>query len=331
MTDSPWHKLSDLPFRLIAGGAVELWWGPYQIKAGRKIDEKGQLRWFEHAKAGDRWLPPTGGEWPTDPSRWRPVNPDKFWGKMPRPAPMSTQIVPRLSRIHYAAGAVTEAEIAEMRDERDAARREAEALSGCDVSPGGDRVERRRWRDPSWVTYQPEGSRTRDMVEARVCRALAWCGAGRDLTLQARTPLTILARLATEAEAIQSEPSRDIERFRPLQQDHGDFDTAMGWFCALGAPAGEVGVNGRLAKADWRFSRHQKALFLRSVNQALSWGDIATGLGNRVTRQRAQQVYAGALDACLRVSNGQPAWLGKRSPDQIAALRERNRAHRLQG
>jgi hypothetical protein len=163
---------------------------------------------------------------------------------------------------------------------------------------------------------------------------LSWCGAGQGLRLRTTTPATIIARLAERAAAIQA-GEYDEPRFKPLPADVGDFDVAMGWYVRLAEMTEVAALNRRpmrkrrAAKAQrgWPLTDLQEVLFLRAYDANLTWETI--GAEMRVSYQRAQQLYDQGLEACWRVANGRQPFPGRPGFDQIAALRERNRLHKL--
>lgn len=341
-----WYSVPAAPPPL--GVVVVVRWGGRPLLAARVMDprtkrgEPKRVAWA-HDGASGRVLLPVQDSRPIDPKQpwigwhvyhgapelWRPQDPERWQAPLPPPALVETpQEAGRMWSARQSYSAVEDMEAAEIAREREDFRAQAQAQA--EVGPGGERVEPRWWRDPSSIVYEAAGSCTLRMVEGRICRALAWCGAGRGLTLHSRTPLSILARLAEEAAATEAGEDR-LARFQPLRQDHDDFDLAMGWFAKIGAPSEAVPVNGPQVRDAWRLSKHQKVMWLRSVDRALSWSDIGGSLDRQVSGERARQLFVAGLGMCLRVANGLSPVPGRKPVDHMAYVRASNRAFHRQG
>jgi hypothetical protein len=218
-------------------------------------------------------------------------------------------------------GAVAEAETAdlvkEMEADRETARVQGETVTHAHVKPGAS-----WWNDPNAIKYQPEGEVTAHMAEGRMMRALAWADVGKGLTLFSQTAGDVLASLAEARDSAMSGGDPDpMARFQPLPQDHADFLVSMNWFVRLNPPERRH----RKAK-QWGLSLHQKVLAWTARPIPLSSGDMAALVGRSDSRMR--QVREQAFEMLHRVANGLPARAGWPVVDQMAALKERNRAYR---
>ena len=291
------------------------------------------------------WLPPKGkGGWTPEPACWRPKHIDKWIGPLPEPLPSH-----HVMNLYYERAEFNATEAArEMESDRLIAS--TDNVSHETVREHvQEHVEKRKWRDASWIKYQSKGEVTLDMTEARVMRAVAKCGAGydptmggtsgagRELSRDVQTTAALLARLADLAddEKRQETAKADyrlhgVNRFQPLPADHDDFDSAMGWVTALNPPE----FRGKRWQA-WKLNREQQVLLWRSLDIQLSWGDIGYALGKPKTRhreaeplsrERCRQIYEAAISKCWRAANGLRVHRHIDPIDQIAALRERNLA-----
>lgn len=287
-----WHRATFLAMRMPRGKA----WG-----------------WATVAGGAVQWLPPAGQAWTAQPDAWQPQNPERWtWPQGMAPEPLPAEVI-----------------VAALASRADVSAVSAEPAAAEDVQD-----ERLWWQNPANVVYEPAGECTERGVEGRLCRALSWCGAGQGLRLRTTTPATIIARLAERAAAIQ-DGQYDEPRFRPLPKDVGDFDTAMGWYVRLAEQTEVAALNRRpvrkrrsaKAQRGWPLTDMQEVLFLRAYDSNLTWETI--GAEMRVSYQRAQQLYDQGLEACWRVANGRAPFPGRPGFDQIKALRERNRLHKL--
>ncbi len=177
------------------------------------------------------------------------------------------------------------------------------------------------WRDPLAIAYEPEGGVSLRMTEGRLMRAVAFCGAGGGAHLLApgRSPLSDVIDEIREdlarGEAIAA------ARFRPMPQDHDDFEIAMRWFMQLNPP--ETWSRHRKA---WALNRRQKVPLRRARSVPLSFGEIGYEFG--VSGERARQVYVKSIDDCWRFANGRRVDGLPTPAERMAALRERNRKSR---
>lgn len=309
--DKSWYSIDDLPPVALR---CQVWWLVHGVpeafvagrfrKPGRRADE---WQWATTTKRGKIVnIPPqgvAGKAWADAPVCWRPVEPEKWvWPLGVEPPALAVHHVPRLATI----GGI--------------AYSETTAASGEDDEAGhGIDDDLPWWRDPSSIRYEPEGEVSREMAEGRVMRALAHCGS---LTPRLRSgSMTILARLAEERTAI-GEMLDDarvaasiILRFAPQQQDQGgEFLMAMGWFTSLDP------IEDRPAGAPpWALNRRQRVLWLRSLDENLSFGDVAHAItpaaqkrrGRYISQQRAREIYETTIDAVWRIANGKVARMGR--------------------
>lgn len=326
---SDWYSLSDLP---AVRAHVRLWWivhgVPTQVEAVRSWQQRSKSWGWVTLRDGElQPLPPRGREksaWAPDPVCWQPVAAEWTWpGEAPKP--LLPHQVPRLEGTSYASKAVSDAEAAEMAREMEADREAARARNDGHAKPVDDN---RWWVDATNIRYEPAGEISPRMAEGRLLRALAWCGAGRGLTLQSSTVGALLARMAEvasgEAAAAEAEKQarlHNLPRFRPLPKDHEDFPAAMGWYSALNPPE-----NWGARREAWSLNRMQRVMLMRTLTIPLSWADIGSML--HISGTRVRQVYARGMESCHRVANGGSAYPGRRIVDQIEALKERNREHR---
>lgn len=326
---SNWYALSDLPQ---VRAHVRLWWivhgTPVQVEAVRSWQQRSKSWGWVTLKDGElQPLPPRGREkaaWAPDPVCWQPVSEGWTWpGEVP--SPLLPHQVPRIVGTDYTSRAVTDAEAAEMAREMEADREAARARNDGHAK---QRDDNRWWMDASSIRYDRVGEISPRMAEGRMLRALAWCGAGKGLTIQTSTVGSLLARMAevasgeaAAAEAEWQERLHNLQRFTAGPKDYDDFPIAMSWFSALNPPENW----GRHRKA-WTLNRMQRVMLMRTLTIPLSWPDIGVALN--ISGTRVRQLYAKGMECCHRVANGQSAFPGRRIVDQIEALKERNREHR---
>lgn len=313
MANDDWYEIADLPPNMVL--YVNLRWGWWDGAAARVRHPKTR-QWGWAVIGEDReyhFLPPrgkAGSTWPDAPSCWQPRDPDKFWvAGMRKPLPRKDQVLPQMATLKSRYDAVAEAI-------------EEERAAGLAHNSGGD--DRWWWPDGSVIRYERKREVSLRMAEGRVMRAVAHCGLRKTKATPTERAVVAeeLARLMQEME--QSDSRVIVERFKPLPQDHQDFDEAMSWFTALNPP--ELWHKRR---EPWTPNRFQWALFYRAIPVPLSWAEIGHELG-KVRFSRAQQLYDEAIEACWRVANGRQAYKHLTVKDQIAALRERNRAYHQQ-
>lgn len=329
-----WYSLSDLPqvrahvrTRWMAHGV------PHEIEPMRFWNQRTKSwGWVRLTADGElEHLPPKGRSkafWSPEPACWQPIDPATWvWpgGKVPKP--LAPHQVPRLEGVTTKMQAVSDAEAAEMAREMEADRETARAQGD-----GHKRTfEVRWWVDSTNIRYEPAGEISPRMAEGRVLRALAWCGAGKGLTVKSTTVGSLLARMAEVAsgEAAAAEAERDarlhnLPRFQPLPRDHEDFPVAMNWFGAINPPE-----NWGPRREAWALNRVQRVMLMRTLTIPLSWEDI--GAVMHFSGPRARQLYVRGMEMCHRVANGGAAYPGRKVVDQIAALKQRNREHRRAG
>jgi hypothetical protein len=158
------------------------------------------------------------------------------------------------------------------------------------------------------------------MVEGRLMRAVACCGARRAGELRISPLLAEIGEAAARALAeFEATTSPDvIPRFQPLPADETDFLTAMSWFAALYPPEARPP---RWQKLDGmaRFNRPQKVVLWRARNVPPSFDEIGImlfgvdckkGRREEIDRRvhaagsRARYSWKAALEACWRTANG---------------------------
>lgn len=309
--DSPWYSMDDLPAGRVM---VRVQWAARIFAAAR--DRRGG--WFTYKSGEIVKLPPRGrkGErWTLEPDRWQPVDPAKWaWPRGVAAEPLPVMVQPRMWSSHMSFSATEQAE-----------------SDGLERSRSGDVIEPRWWRDVTQIRYEPRGEVSRKNCEGRVMRALAHCGAGDDRALARLARDPTMADLAEAVAGWASAVDRGwLEYFQPLPVDDSDFVEAMSWVTALDPVELRPRRRSGSYRGVWRFNRAQLVLLYRAVTVPLSWADI--GMQFKVSGERARQVYAQSIDACWRVANGAAAYRHLQPVDQVAALRERNRAyHRSRG
>lgn len=303
-----WYRLTDMapPYNV----HVHVQFDGRQFKAVRGV-HKGREVWAEVVRGGGLRsvsLPVGGGV------LWQPLSPDKW--RLPLPEPIVASTVTGMTRTTQTFTAVDAALAgAEMEADRDALR------AGGEVEI--DDPMRRWWADLSLIRYEPKGEVTRRMAEGRVLRALADCGAGQEIAPVGGRADDALAALSDAAKRALAgdDATHWLVKFKPLASDNSDFLEAMRWWTALNPP--ELWAARR---KPWTFSRSQRALFWRAIDQPLTWSEI--GFRFKLSARRAQQVYEGAIDKCHRVANGKSPVPHRNPVDHIAALQERNREAR---
>lgn len=323
-----WYDPQHLPDGALR---VRVWWmahgTPRQFDAAR-IATKGRWQWWTLSPARKAvQLPPPGREqaaWVSGPLCWQPMDGNWRWPHR-APAPLAPHMVPRLvgEKVRFdAVEAASSAELAsEMhRDRQDARRGRTEIDQSVDTY-------RRWWRDPFLIKYQPKGAVTRDMAEGRVMRAMAWAGAYNLMAPVTLVTADVLAAYAADDMAVMVADDSQVVKFEPLQQDHGDFETAMGWVVALNPP--ERWSADRIA---WSLSPQQRVLYWRARNTPLSYQDIAQALARGRERQRSwqaiQATYERAIDNVWRAANGRSVYGIPAGIDRLEKVRAANREHR---
>jgi hypothetical protein len=314
MTVSPWYRWEDMPppytvmTRWQWAGRIFVGIRSKHPKSGREIFT--DARTSERVDLSRQKYDEDGSPYWVDlvPELWQPLKPELWRAPLPAPVVLSTAGILATEQQSFNA--------AEAAREMEADRHHANSVSRETPDDA-----KRWWRDISNIKYEPAGDVTLKMVEGRVMRALAFCGAGRGLTLTSVTACQVLAA-AVEAhdKAVSDSVEAIVNRLQPLPADHSDFETAMGWFVALNPP--ELWHKRRMA---WALSKMQRVLLLRSFDVPLSYEAIGRECGWK-GHQRATQVYAEAVDKCWRAANGMQVHKHLMVSDQIAALRERNRA-----
>lgn len=328
MVSDKWYGLEALPAGRLK---IRVWWyahgTPRQFEVARVFDRG---KWYWQREVSEREyavVPPLKGSeraaWAPEPHCWQPVTDAWVWpGETP--APLAPHLVPRFVGTRSLNQATAEAEDAELAREVAAGQAQARSQVGERTgerpteAPG---MEWRWWRDATAIRYEPQGEVSEPMAEGRVMRALAHCGAMRKETLP--SPQSFLASVVAAAEYTEAGAAEVyVPRFQPLPSDLADFDRAMAWVAALNPP--EEWHKKRKA---WSLNRTQRVMVWRALDRPLSFADIGHEL--KLSRTRARQIYQDGIAACWRVANGRPATRRIKPVDHMAALRERNRAHRM--
>lgn len=254
----------------------------------------------EYATVSDRWLEERG--WGPEPAAWQPIGPwpDPLLDPLPTGEVDDKVRMVSIGLVNFDAAAAA----AEMEGDRQQAR----GRNGRE--PFQQRAALDWWWNPAEITYEPPGHVTRRMAEGRVLRAVAWCRGGHAPPKLATSKF--FAEMAAAVDELPGDMPPQPVRFTPLQQDIGDFLTAMSWFARLNPKRAEG--------AGW--CREQKTLMWRSCPVPPSFGEIAGQFS--VSSQRAHQLYKRAIDKVTALAN-QPVEIDA----PIAKLRERNRAARV--
>lgn len=296
----PWYSLDHLPAGTVHG--IEWRWPGYEVVGATVTDKKGRRHFYE---VRDKALAPL----PCHPEAWRP-NPKSgkawSWPNGVEPAPLKRTLLPSISTIGgIAFDSVSSAELAEEMDANREAMRTTNRASNRDDWREKDATQ--WWRDPTRILYQPMGSVTREHAEARIMRCLIL---DRSIGMDFKATRTNAAALAdlkrTLADVLAED--REVDWVPPIHMigsDHADYDTVMGWLL-------EVMLS----------RRELKALVLRTRVPALSWDEIGGSI--RRSREAARTIYLTTIDVLTAVAN-RPARL---AATRLAALQERNRAHR---
>lgn len=308
---APWYAVAALPPPL--GVKVRVMWDARVFEAALvRHPATKALCWVTHDRSlGAVFLPLASGlRRPADPSSpwagwhtlkgdapdyYQPIWPDKW--AVPLPEPITFR-------------------------EAEGRMWSARASIGHNQPPPDDdpladdaRASGQWWRDPLAIAYEPTGRVSQRMAEGRVMRAVAWCGAGRDLSLKSRTPNDVLAEMADFYEQAGGE-FRDAARFHPLPQDVDDFETAMRWYVQLKDPPRDG------AGRPWSLNMAQRVLLYRARPVPLSFQEI--GWAVHRSAERARQVYHRAVERCHAFANG-----GAGPADRaLEALRQRTREAR---
>ena len=290
---SDWYAMADLPPGTVR---VRVRWAGYEVRAARVVDQRGRHHW--HEIRSDNSLVPliaTPQAWqPEDAKRWR-------WPPgQSLPEPIPTEVEPRMAMIGGVAfDAATAAE------EMEADRAMATVAAGQDRGEATIAAAAAQWwRDVTKVAYQPMGSVSPEMGEARILRHLIL---ERTLHLDLKRPRSNAAVLADMKRSLSDvygeETGHDwVPPLVPQPQDWADFEVVMGWLAEVGTTKRELSV-------------------LRSRMQAppITWVQIGDAL--EISPRRARAVYDAAIEDLIGAAN-RPA---RRGPARMAALRERNR------
>lgn len=318
MTAADYFAMSDLPPGQVR---VIVVWNGREFAAARIRNEKGRLVWATIEAGGEvRYLPPKGQahKWGLEPERWRPVDAAAWtWpnGRAATPLPVlvKPQMISQSGRRRWDA-------MADQAEQSARAKADLEAEFGPeDELPETD--DRAWWRDPERLTYSRPGAGHDGIslaeAEGRTLRAIltdglraaaapnGWDGAE-----------SVLSQMAGGSEAAAC-----VKAWSPTRRDISDHPIAMAWFAALWPP--------EMRPKDWapsigklEFGPQQKLLVMVAVGR--SWTSMAKELN--CADVQARRLYAGALVNLHRAANGQQVFEWVKTKDQMAALRERNRA-----
>ncbi|MBL8844778.1 MAG: hypothetical protein JNN24_03310 [Hyphomicrobium zavarzinii] len=196
----------------------------------------------------------------------------------------------------------------------------------------------RWWKDSSLLTYSQPGEITRDEAEARILRAILTDGLRpwkQGERLRRAWPQELID-WAEAQKALAEDPRTDTrERFVPSPDDISDSLVAMKWFAALDPPQLRPGASdAHVASAPIRqdFTRDQVLLILRALEPPYTWRQIGRHeLVGRVSHTQARRFYRDALERVWRAANGFKVFDHVTVRDELAALRERNRAFKREG
>ncbi len=326
--DDPWYRVSDMPPPLTVRVRVQ-WDGRMFVAARGAEPRSGKVVWVEVTRHGMHRV-----TLPGEPELWQPLYPAKWQGRLPEPVTLAT--AGRMWSSSMSFQAVEDATSEELA--RDMERDREMARNGTGGSTRFHPMEPGVlwWRDITTIKYQQAPDITLKHCEGRVMRALAfagvqgptWHGKGRVKTL-AET----LAALAKAREMAGSDDSSPVPRFQQLPADRDDFDVAMSWFTALNP----VELRPARAAPDY-LTIEQVVMCWRALSIPLSFAEIGVEVaklprsdvrdGGWRGHQRAQQVFVAAVEKCWRAANGLRVHKQLKVKDQIADLREGNRAHK---
>lgn len=316
----PWYKTHDMPPPYTVNVRV-MWDGREFVARRGRHPQTGKDVWAA-VKAGGQLELITRIDDSVEPSLWQPLFPDKWAGALPEPVTLSKSRIMTAETMRF--GAVDEAsseELArEMHNDREAAR-----AAHVNHVVFHEKQPRQWWFDASDIKYQPMGSVTRRNCEARVMRALNFCGASKGFGMPVTPTAKALADLAEAlacALAMGISDDEDIaHRLKPLPADLEDFLIAMGWFSAL-SPR-EFWKSDRKA---WALNRAQKVMLARSLPSPPTFADLGHEyhVGDAAATER---MYDRSISQCLAAANGKRVH-DVSVVDQVAALQERNRAYR---
>lgn len=285
-----WYAMADLPRGRVR---VRVRWTGYEVEATSTVDAKGVRHWHEVAC---RELRPLAAV----PVAWQPLPSVGWaWPNGVEPEPLPVLVVPRMCSEEATFDAVAAAE------EMEAEREDARANHGREPADDGGQW----WRDVARVAYEPMGSVSREMGEARVLRHLILeRSLPMDIKRQRSNAAVLAALKLTMADIYGDVPDADwVPPLVAQPEDHRDFETVMGWLSEVGTTKRELNI-----------------LRSRMLAPPATWVQIGDRF--RISRQRARQVYDGAIDDLVEAANRPP----RRAVARLAELRERNREARRQ-
>lgn len=320
LTADDWFAMSALPAGRVR---VRVRWNGREFRAAKVPNEKGRLVWATVDAGEVQYLPPKGKRaleaWGAEPERWQPENPESWtWPNGKAATPLPVRIQPQM--ISQAGRRKWDA-MAEQAEQSARTQADLEAdLGPEDELPEAD--DRAWWRDGARLTYcEPGPDRagiTVSEAEGRMLRAIltdglksatapnGWEGAESVLSQMA----------ASGGEAV-------VAAWSPTRRDISDHPVAMAWFAALWPvemrPKGwePYDALGRV-----RLGPQQDLLVMGAIGK--TW----TSMGKKLNCSdvQARRLYAGALVNLHRAANGLQVFEWVKTKDQMAALRERNRA-----
>lgn len=283
-----WYDLVYLP----RGKAlVRVRRGGYVVAAATDVDRRGVRHWHE---VRGRTLEPLAWE----PTGWQPMDASKWtWpnGAEP-PLALPVYVYPRMASI----GGVAFDAVASS-EELEADRQAAMATRGQEPRE----VASQWWRDVSRVVYEPMGSVSREMGEARIMRALIVERSLRmDINRKCRTNAAVLADLKrTLADVLAEEPDADwVPRLHPMPEDWRDFDIVMGWLVEV-SPA-------------WR---ELSVLRARMLAPPWTWVQIGDWIGREPVATK--KMFESTIEDLVAAGNRE----ARRAHARLASLQARNR------
>lgn len=328
---SRWYRVRDTPhppLRVHIRLQVE---GRTFIGSRERDPRTGNIIWIEHKRGQMVLVHQLDFAW----ALWQPTHPDKWQGLLPEPVATfeDGRLYSEKSRFGAVDDATSEELAAEMHRDRmmarDAVQPEAERLHRT--------LEYQWWLDRYAVRYDEAPNITIRDCEARVMRALAWCG-GEGVHIKSTTPAMVLATVAEVVTGgdipLASDP---LPRFQPADCDVSDFDRAMAWFVALNPV--ELRPKGY---KPFTFNTDQRVLLRRASLAPRSFAEIGAelaGIGKGLSVKRrdwrkpiqpdaVRKRFVAAIEKCWRAANGHRVHRQREVQDQMSALRERNRKYR---
>ncbi|PPD06297.1 MAG: hypothetical protein CTY28_14525 [Hyphomicrobium sp.] len=313
MTEPTWYPLTiDCPG---VGVPVIVGWNGREFRAARWADKSGRRGWVAFVDKKPVAMPPAGeaSRWGPEPEAWRPEKPDLWKAALPEPL-TGPHMASRMWSSRTTFAAVEEAEAADLAREMEADR--ADAQRGSFAAENGREQARANMRDPQWwldaslISYSDPGAITEREAEGRLMRAFiaerceTFAGPG-DRTFS--DLLSSMTKSGTEGRADATESL--IIRASATGKDKDDMMIAFAWWRALDPPFKAV-------------------LKMRAAEPPLTWRAIGDALG--LTHEGARKRHAAALTELARVANGGKTAGGIAAEEQLQAVRDANRRHRIE-